>query len=546
MNVLKIIAGVVLLAVLVAVAQLADPPLNSPAAQYRRLPDVNLTSLAEAEWVAARPATAVLVLDHILTGNQPDKTAAADLRQKIVGQLAADASPAARVAAMGATLTGNDGFESLARASVADVALYGEIAELARQGTLDATPDDFVTGLNGVRSLAGVFPPAEGALTLAKAARRTGALNVALTKQLQLMLGLMQADPKSALAVEKFRENFMPLAELAKRCRSWGEFSAILRQADSPDQLKVLTKMAASTPAAAQRLGLVLTVAARDGRPSVAASLDHLLRQGPKGLDALYDGLGKGAAGLRFVTEHPAFVPPATTARATGWRAWTEQYQALRFQYGGVVPALKYLALAFLAGLLVLLVVPGRYLEKLIARPGGPVAEPGAVHHFLSALAVGIVLSGLAFLLSLAVRPLAEPAATAAAVAGEGAAVVAGERGDSAFLSGAVVLISLAIHALVWFYVRGKIRDVEDDETGPVGLRLKQLDNLDVFLDLPLFTGLALTVIAFILITLDAGMSRHFAYTSTVVGILSSVSLRIRYQYPLKERLLRLITPRVL
>jgi uncharacterized membrane protein len=102
------------------------------------------------------------------------------------------------------------------------------------------------------------------------------------------------------------------------------------------------------------------------------------------------------------------------------------------------------------------------------------------------------------------------------------------------------VLVSLAIHAVVWFFVRGKIREVEDDESAPVALRLKRLENLEVFFDLPLFTGLALTVIAFILITLNAGMSRHFAYTSTVVGILSAVSLRIRYLYPLKERLIQM------
>jgi len=100
------------------------------------------------------------------------------------------------------------------------------------------------------------------------------------------------------------------------------------------------------------------------------------------------------------------------------------------------------------------------------------------------------------------------------------------------------VLISLAVHAVVWFFVRGKIRQVEDDESATAELRLKRLENMDVFLDLPLFTGLALTVVAFILITLNAGMSRHFAYTSTVVGILSAVSLRIRYLYPLKERLI--------
>jgi len=129
-------------------------------------------------------------------------------------------------------------------------------------------------------------------------------------------------------------------------------------------------------------------------------------------------------------------------------------------------------------------------------------------------------------------REIAPPGAMAT-----GAAVET-HSADSAFLSGTMVLLSLAIHAAVWFYVRGKIRQVEDDES-PAEFRLRRLDNLDVFLDLPLFTGLALTVIAFILITLDAGMSRHFAYTATVVGILSAVSLRIRYLYPLKERLIR-------
>ena len=147
---------------------------------------------------------------------------------------------------------------------------------------------------------------------------------------------------------------------------------------------------------------------------------------------------------------------------------------------------------------------------------------------------VGAVLAVLAYLLSIAVRPTIEQPP----VPGETGVVVTGQTQDSAFLSGTVVLLSLAIHAVVWFFVRGKIRQIEDDDAAPTELRLKRLENLDVFLDLPLFTGLALTVIAFILITLNAGMSRHFAYTSTVVGILSAVSLRIRYQYPLKERLI--------
>jgi hypothetical protein len=129
--------------------------------------------------------------------------------------------------------------------------------------------------------------------------------------------------------------------------------------------------------------------------------------------------------------------------------------------------------------------------------------------------------------------------AAAATGAELGAATAATARSDNGMLTGTVVLLSLAVHVVIWFLVRSKIREVEDDEAAATALRLKRLENLDIFLDLPLFCGLALTVVAFILITLDAGMSRHFAYASTVVGILSAVSLRILYLYPLKERLIR-------
>ena len=307
--------------------------------------------------------------------------------------------------------------------------------------------------------------------------------------------------------------------------------------------MKVLTKMASGTPAASKRLAQVLAVAGHAGRPAASACIDLIMRQGSRGLDTLYAAIGKGAAGLQFVAEHPELTPRSlgrvAKAHPTVLDSMQEKYQSLRYQYGSSVPFVKYLVIAILCGLLVLVLVPGQYLEKLIARPGTTLAAPSPLHFFLSALAVGVVVAVLAYLLTLVVRPTVEPSAIAAAAGDSGSSAV-GERTDSAVLSGTVVLISLAIHVIVWFFVRGKIRQVEDDERGTPLLRLKRLENLDVFLDLPLFTGLALTVFAFILITLDAGMSRHFAYTSTVVGILSAVSLRIWYQYPLKERLIQM------
>ncbi|HTS16416.1 MAG TPA: hypothetical protein VMP11_02475 [Verrucomicrobiae bacterium] len=543
MKVLRFILGVLLFGALIVVVQLADSPLDTPSAKYERLPGISLPHMASAEMAAGRSSSALLLLDYVIQHDSSEKQQALADRQKVFAQLASQNTPASRLKATGwAAALGGNSFETLAGSTVADAALYGDIADMARQGGLEGNQDGFITALNGITSIETVFPPAQGAIILTKAARLTGAINESLMVQLTQMLNLMQSDPKSGIAVEKFKDNFMPMFELARRCRTWGEFETILRQADSPDQLAVLTKMASLTPDAPKELAQVLAVAGADGRAAASACIDFIMRQGPQGLEALHAAIPKGMDGMTFVVDHPGLAPQrlAATARkqSSALESIQQAYQSLRYQYGTGVSAIKYVLIAVLCSFLILVVVPGRYLEKLIARPGNAVAAPTPAHFLLTALAVGVVLSLLLYFLSLAMRPAMElPVnATATGETGGGPTTVAGA--DNALLSGTVVLLSLVVHAVVWFYVRGKIRQVEDDEAATAELRLKRLENMDVFLDLPLFTGLALTVIAFILITLNAGMSRHFAYTSTVVGILSAVSLRIRYLYPLKERLI--------
>jgi hypothetical protein len=545
MKVLRFVLGVMLFGALIVVVQLADSPLDTPSAKYERLPEVSLLHMADADWAAGRSSSALLLLDYAIENGSADKTDAVDARQKVFAQLASENTPVSHLKATGwAAALGGNSFENLAGTTVADAALYGDIADLAKQGKLEGNQDGFITALNGITGMDNVFPPAQGAITLTKAAHLTGAINKSLTVQLTQMLNLMQSDPKSGIAVEKFRDNFMPMFELARHSRTWGEFETILRQADSPDQLAVLTKMASMTPDAPKELAQVLAMAAADGRVTASACIDFIMRQGPQGLDALHAAIGKGVAGLKFATDHPGLSPQRLASNAKGrpstLASIQQAYQSLRYQYGASISATKYVLIAVLCGLLILVVVPGRYLEKLIARPGTAMATPTPAHFLLTALAVGGVLSLLVYFLSLAVRPAMETPFLAAGAGATANTVAAAMGADSALLSGTVVLLSLVVHVVVWFYVRGKIRQVEDDESAVPALRLKRLENLDIFLDLPLFVGLALTVIALILIALNAGMSRLFAYTSTVVGILSAVSLRIRYIYPLKERLIQM------
>ena len=71
-------------------------------------------------------------------------------------------------------------------------------------------------------------------------------------------------------------------------------------------------------------------------------------------------------------------------------------------------------------------------------------------------------------------------------------------------------------------------------------LKLRKLDNSDVIFDVPLYVGLFGTVSAFLVMTFSPQSSRLIAYSSTLIGIIFSLLLRLTMQFPLKNKLLSL------
>ncbi|MCA1809045.1 MAG: hypothetical protein LC725_06305, partial [Lentisphaerae bacterium] len=102
-----------------------------------------------------------------------------------------------------------------------------------------------------------------------------------------------------------------------------------------------------------------------------------------------------------------------------------------------------------------------------------------------------------------------------------------------------ILVLILVVQGACWEMARRKIREVSDS-AADTAMKLRQLENLEIFFDLPLYAGLAMTIFAFILIaTLGAGVSRFLAYSSTFVGILFAVALRVGHLYPLRDKLIR-------
>lgn len=99
------------------------------------------------------------------------------------------------------------------------------------------------------------------------------------------------------------------------------------------------------------------------------------------------------------------------------------------------------------------------------------------------------------------------------------------------------VFITLLQIAALWvgYAVVSTIRHSSD----PVKLKLRSLDNAEVFFDVPLYFGLFGTVSAFLVMTFSPQSSRLIAYSSTLIGIIFSLLLRLTLQYPLRRKLVR-------
>ena len=160
----------------------------------------------------------------------------------------------------------------------------------------------------------------------------------------------------------------------------------------------------------------------------------------------------------------------------------------------------------------------------------------------IAVLVLGIVLAGLSvyfYNTSAAYRELFSGSATGLGTVGPESEESLAQR---VAFTGKVsmwifIFISFLQIAALWvgYAVVSSIRCSDD----PVKLKLRSLDNAEVFFDVPLYFGLFGTVSAFLVMTFSPQSSRLIAYSSTLIGIIFSLLLRLILQYPLRRQLVR-------
>ncbi|MBU4366172.1 MAG: hypothetical protein L6437_10520, partial [Kiritimatiellae bacterium] len=333
------------------------------------------------------------------------------------------------------------------------------------------------------------------------------------------------------------QDALMPVYQLAKTCKTWTEFAILLKQARSLEQLKVLIKMASTTPSSAAKLTQVLIVAGTEAPQAATRAIDVILKQGPAGLDLLYAAVRKGPVGVVWIGDHPAVTLASLNelnrSRVLVPSRLVEHWLAFRSAFGMKATLLKYLVVAGLCSILLVSLIPTVSKTDV----AGVKQFAGRKNYWIAATAVGATISLLLMLGALVPGPATDSGGLK--LEGNGTGPMTSSGNMNAISMAIMVAGILIVQGICWVIAHRRIKDVENDTATDLPTRLKRMENLDIFLDLPLYCGLAVTIFSFILITTyGVGVARFLAYSSTLIGIVLAVVLRLFYLYPLRESLI--------
>ncbi|MBU4211053.1 MAG: hypothetical protein KKD33_00560 [Verrucomicrobia bacterium] len=538
MRILQIVLIVVTTLVLIAVLQLPDRARDISGADFAVLPESDLRALAEANWEAGRRGAALEVLDYIGRNKVAGWLVAAGQRDKYRAALRTDTTALGRLTALGTELEPDaaaGSFESLAGSSVADGMIHADIPRLITETSQGSNL--FITRINEADTLSALFPQAELAFALLKAAACTQAIQPPLQNQLTDCLAAVRSSPGSSLSMAAAQDALMPVYQLAKTCKTWTEFAILLKQARSLEQLKVLIKMASTTPSSAAKLTQVLIVAGTEAPQAATRAIDVILKQGPAGLDLLYAAVRKGPVGVVWIGDHPAVTLASLNelnrSRVLVPSRLVEHWLAFRSAFGMKATLLKYLVVAGLCSILLVSLIPTVSKTDV----AGVKQFAGRKNYWIAATAVGATISLLLMLGALVPGPATDSGGLK--LEGNGTGPMTSSGNMNAISMAIMVAGILIVQGICWVIAHRRIKDVENDTATDLPTRLKRMENLDIFLDLPLYCGLAVTIFSFILITTyGVGVARFLAYSSTLIGIVLAVVLRLFYLYPLRESLI--------
>lgn len=342
-RILKIFSKTLLFALFCAAAFWASRAENPRSAieELARLPDCDFAGLAENCWAEGKRAEAFACLEYAVSNKTGDADECAFLREKYLKSEELRNSAWGRLCAVGRGFaTGDvDGADSLAGAALSDLLLYGDLRDIVKETAINDKADPFVLALASAGAATTLFPPADGALSLAKIAKRAGSLAAPLENSiLRAIRSALKSPP--AKAAEELKKSLGPISGLSKKTKTWTGFSAVLKSADSPEDISKICALLGKSPDNAAKLEQILFISGK----SAKRSFDFVVENSQRGMDFLYSAMRKGPRAAEFAARHPSFAARAAKNAYKGYPLAAAEIADAATALFGKSEALRWLA----------------------------------------------------------------------------------------------------------------------------------------------------------------------------------------------------------
>ena len=520
-----------------------QPGFNNKMAEmdFNNLPDADLRLIAEQNWEAGFKETAISILDYIIENNMGDAASANVLREQYFNKIRSDNSTVGRLrsTAYGFSTGKVDDMSSLVGSSAADFIIYGDIRDMVRELVFEDEADEITIALSAAGIVTTLFPPGEGAITVAKALKKASAFSEPMINLMKKMLkGFKELSNISK--VEKVKEIFMPFFHLAKQSKTWGVFITLMKYCQNLDQVKLLTKLLSLDPANGKKLSQILAVAGNQSVQISTQVLDHLGKYGQKGMDQFYSLLRKGPAGISFIAKHPTLavrtLKNINKAYPLPIIFLQDKWNQFMLKYRSLAIATKYGSALLLMSFLVYQIVPFFSPKKIEG------LSAGTSRKAVIAMAIAFGIVALLFFI-INIHDAGPPIDRSQAISMDQSSLspIGIQRSDSLtdikFLV-VVLMINIVVQGYCIKLAQRKTRQIQE-QTIQAAIKLSLFENLDIYFDLPMYFGLAMTIFAFILITwLGAESARLWAYSSTLIGIGCTAYMRVNFLHKAKEAII--------
>ena len=390
-----------------------------------------------------------------------------------------------------------------------------------------------------------ILPNAVDVAQLFQYAQNHNLIDANIVTELRVSWSSFVAEPKAATLVQ-VRNTLLQVYNIALESHNYVEFAQLAQSAQSSNQLKVVLFFLKSP----QRDVFIHAISLAKLKVGLTEStLSYLNEYGEQGLMNIQYAFSKGVKGMEFVILHPSLPVALNTPGSSTIPGISEvnyHFMLLNTKTPFLATTARVILLSVLFTFLAFFFTP-QSLNPIWQYNKNNNKKGYNYMRFASVFSCGLGLSAFLTFTPLLLKGSDVPMNQVSSLSGGTAASTIGQSqppatdmasGYGFAIGGLILLILLICQILIAVTAKSKVESLSKDEGFSAKRKLQLVENMETLFDLPLYLGLAGTIIYFTIFTLFPDSGKILAYLSTLFGVIITAVIKLKIVAPFRQKLI--------